>query len=261
MSEATCPPYREQTTLTFLGKRCSVTDLSHTISPDDPTFPGHQRTVMWNHLTHEETIRLGLTKAPYSYQVTGFTMCDHSSTHVDAINHVVSEPGGRSVDVLPLEWCMAPGVWFDFSWKEPNAYITRDDVAAAVEQTGVRLQPESVALYYTGWYHKYRSRFEYIRDYPGLDRAATEYLNDLGAISIGADAPSIDSWREVAEVKVQPAHIVCRERKILNIENLANVDTIPAHAFWFVGLPLKFRGGTGSPFRSVALVEMDEVPH
>jgi len=46
---------------------------------------------------------LGLTKAPYSYQVTGFTMCDHSSTHVDAINHVVSEPGGRSVDVLPLE--------------------------------------------------------------------------------------------------------------------------------------------------------------
>jgi len=107
---------------------------------------------------------------------------------------------------------MAPGVWFDFSWKEPNAYITRDDVAAAVEQTGVRLQPESVALYYTGWYHKYRSRFEYIRDYPGLDRAATEYLNDLGAISIGADAPSIDSWREVAEVKGPArAHRVSRE--------------------------------------------------
>lgn len=35
---------------------------------------------------------------------------------------------------------------------------------------------------------------------------------------------------------MQPAHIVCREREILNIENLANVDLIPRHDFWFVGL-------------------------
>lgn len=255
--KAQCPPYRTQTTLTFLGRRCSVTDLSHTIGPDDPTFPGHQRTLMWDHLTHEETIRLGLTKPPYSYRVVGFTMCDHSSTHVDAINHVVPDPGARSVDLLPLEWCMAPGVWLDFAHKEPNASITRDDVAEAIDRAGVVIQPRSVVLYHTGWYRKFRSRYEYIRDYPGLDRGATEYLNDLGAISIGADAPSIDSWREVAEVKVQPAHIVCREREILNIENLANVDLIPSHAFWFAGLPLKFRGGTGSPFRGVALVDLD----
>jgi kynurenine formamidase len=253
--KAICPPYRDQTTLTFLGRRCTVTDLSHTISPDDPTFPGHQRTVMWDHLTHEDTIRLGLTKAPYSYRVVGFTMCDHASTHVDAINHVVTEPDARSIDLLPLEWFMAPGVWLDFSHKAPNDYITRDDVAAVLDHTGIRVQPQSVVLYYTGWYHKFRSRYEYVRNYPGLDRGATEYLNDLGAISIGADAPSIDSWREVSQVRVQPAHIVCREREILNIENLANVDRIPAHAFWFIGLPLKFRNGTGSPFRGVALVE------
>jgi kynurenine formamidase len=81
-----------------------------------------------------------------------------------------------------------------------------------------------------------------------------EYLNDLGAISIGADAPSIDSHHEVAVVKEQPAHIVCRERKILNMENLAQVDMIPAHEFWFIGLPLKIKDGSGSPFRGVAFV-------
>ena len=43
---------------------------------------------MWDHLTHEETQELGLTKPPYSYRVVGFTMCDHSGTHVDAINHL-----------------------------------------------------------------------------------------------------------------------------------------------------------------------------
>ncbi|MBI4278844.1 MAG: cyclase family protein [Armatimonadetes bacterium] len=257
MSKACCPPYQEQVELEFLGRRVLVTDLSHTISPDDPTFPGHQRTLMWDHLTHEETIRLGLTKAPYSYRVVGFTMCDHSSTHVDAINHVVTDPGARSIDALPLSWFMAPGVWLDFSHKAPNEYITRVDVDDALRKTGARIRPQSVVLYHTGWYGKYRAdRFAYVRDYPGLDREATERLNDLGAVAIGADAPSIDSWREVSQIKVQPAHIVCREREILNIENLANVDRIPKHEFWFVGLPLRFRNGTGSPFRGVAIVEL-----
>ena len=96
------------------------------------------------------------------------------------------------------------------------------------------------------------------QNYPGLDREATEYLSDLGAVIIGADAPSIDSYHEVKVVMVQPAHIVCRERRILNIENLANVDLIPSHEFWYVGLPLKFRGATGSPFRGVAIVPVEE---
>lgn len=241
----------------FLGRRVLATDLSHTISPSDPTFPGHQRTLLWDHLTHEETMRLGLTKAPYSYRVVGFTMCDHSSTHVDSINHVVTEPGARSIDVLPIPWFMAPGVWLDFSYRAPNEYITQADVDEALRKTGARIRPQSVVLYHTGWYRKYRAdRFAYIRDYPGLDRGATEFLNDMGAISIGVDAPSIDSWREVVQIKVQPAHIVCREREILNMENLANVDRIPSHEFWFIGLPLKFFDGTGSPFRGIALVEL-----
>ena len=251
--KAFCPQFRLQTTMSFMGQRCTVTDLSHRISPKDPTFAGHQRVVMWDHLTHEETIKFGLTKAPYSYRVVAFTMCDHSGTHVDAINHVVTEPGARSIDELPLEWFMAPGVWFDFSHKEPASYITKEDVEQALEKTGVEIQPQSVVLSHTGWYKKWGQRFEYIKDYPGLDRGATEYLNDLGAICIGQDAPSIDSHAEVARIKVQPAHIVCREREILNIENLANVDLIPRHDFWFVGLPLKLDNATGSPIRAVAI--------
>ena len=253
---ANCPPFSEQTVVEFLGRRCHVTDLSHRITTEDPTFPGHQRTVIWQHLSHEETQLLGLTTPPYSYQVVGFTMCDHSSTHVDAINHVVNEPDARSIDQLPLQWFMAPGIWLDFAWKEPNAYITRNDLSRELERTEVTIRPQSVVLYHTGWYRKFNAdRFGYIRDYPGLDRGATEFLSDLGAISIGADAPSIDSWIEVSRIRVQPAHIVCRERRILNMENLANVDKIPAHSFWFIGLPLKIQGGSGSPFRGVALVD------
>jgi kynurenine formamidase len=254
LKKAYCPPFQLQTQLNFMGQDCVVTDLSHTISEDDPTFIGHQRTLIWNHLSHEETQKMGLTKPPYSYKVVGFTLCDHSNTHVDAINHVVNEPDARSVDQLPLEWFMAPGVWFDFSYKEPASYITKEDIEEALALTGATIKPNSVVLYHTGWYKKWKEPFEYIRGYPGLDRGAIELLNDMGAISIGADAPSIDSHYEVATRKEQPAHIVCREREILNIENLAQVDLIPSHEFWFVGLPLKINGGSGSPFRGVAIV-------
>lgn len=258
MNKAVCPPSRLQTTVNILGKKCLATDLSHVISMDDPTFGGHQRTIIWDHLTHEETNQFGLAKPPYSYRVVGFTMCDHSNTHVDAINHIVTEPGARAVHELPMEWNMAPAVWFDFSHLGPNKYITRPDIEEAIEKTGVTIQPNSVALMSTGWYKKWSEPFEYIRNYPGLDREASEFLADSGVISIGADAPSIDSHMEVATIKVQPAHIVCREREILNMENLANIDLIPSHEFWFVGLPLKFKNGTGSPMRAVALTEISE---
>lgn len=254
MKKAFCPPFRLQTKMNFMGQDCIITDLSHTISTEDPTFIGHQRTLIWSHLSHEETQKMGLTKAPYSYKVVGFTMCDHSNTHVDAINHVVNEPDARAIHELPIEWFMAPAVWFDFSHKTPSSYITKQDVLDAVQKTGVKIKPQSVVLYHTGWYKKWKEPYEYIKGYPGLDREAIEYLNDLGAISIGADAPSIDSHHEVAVVKEQPAHIVCREREILNIENLAQVDLIPSHEFWFIGLPLKIKGGSGSPFRGMAIV-------
>lgn len=245
--------------MNFLGMDCIVTDLSHTITEEDPTFIGHQRTLIWDHLSHEETQKMGLTKAPYSYKVVGFTMCDHSNTHVDAINHVVDEPDARAINQLPMEWFMAPGVWLDFSHKASGSYITRADLEAAIDKTGVTIKQQSVVFIYTGWYKKWTEPFEYIKGYPGLDRGGMEYLNDLGAVSVGADAPSIDSYNEVAVVKEQPAHIVCREREILNMENLAQVDMIPAHEFWFVGLPLKIKGGSGSPFRGVAIVPENNI--
>src|SRR5882724_6540989 len=61
-----CPAPTVSSKVQVLGRTCTVTDLTNEISPSNPTFKGHQRTVMWQHLTHEEVQRLGLTKPPYS---------------------------------------------------------------------------------------------------------------------------------------------------------------------------------------------------
>ena len=49
--------------------------------------------------------------------------------------------------------------------------------------------------------------------------------------------------------------MMCRERGVLNVENLRNIDLIPNRSFTFVGLPLRIRNGCGSPIRAVALTE------
>jgi kynurenine formamidase len=72
-----------------------------------------------------------------------------------------------------LEWFMCPGVWFDFSHKEPNSYITKADVEEAIAKTGVTIKPQSVCfIIIPVWYKKWKSPFEYIRNYPGVDRSA-----------------------------------------------------------------------------------------
>ena len=43
-------------------------------------------------------------------------------------------------------------------------------------------------------------------------------------------------------------------RRITHMENLCNLDKIVGKRFTFIALPLKIRGGTGSPLRVVAVV-------
>ena len=49
-------------------------------------------------------------------------------------------------------------------------------------------------------------------------------------------------------------HNVCRDMGFTHIEGLANLDKLIGKGrFKFIGLPLRIRGGTGSPIRAVAV--------
>ena len=251
-----CPPPAIHSRIELLGRQCTVTDLSHEIAPSNPTFKGHQRTVMWQHLSHQDVQQFGLAEPPYSYEVVAFTLCGHTSTHCDSISHIVPEQGARPIDQSPLQWHMAPGIWLDFRTKESNSYITRADLEREMAKHDLQIRQNSVLLYATGWSNKWAGDpYAYITGYPGLDEEASHFLADSGVVAFGADAPSVDSYHEVAVRRVQPAHMMCRERGILNMENLANVHLIPKRSFTFIGLPLKIRNGAGSPIRAVAITE------
>jgi len=128
-------------------------------------------------------------------------------------------------------------------------YIQKHHLIEALKRSGVRLKHNCSVLYCTGRYKLWNKRHRYLYGYPGLDKEATQWLVDQGAINICCDAPSIDN----PDDKGYPAHTICRERGILNTENLKNIDKIPKPEFTYIGLSLKIKQGTGSPIRAIAI--------
>ena len=65
----------------------------------------------------------------------------------------------------------------------------------------------------------------------------------------------IDSMRPGPEGKVNSlVHKACLDLDITHMESLCNLESLlGAGEFQFIGLPLKWREGTGSPIRAVAV--------
>ncbi len=228
--------------ITLGDQKFVVTELSREIYTGMPVYPGHPKTVIWDHLTHEETQKKG-----FSYAVKGLMFSDHTSTHVDSLSHII--PGDLPIAELPLDLFITEGVWVDVSGVLPRTYITKRDLVNALEETGVSIPLRSTFLYYTGASELWGTP-QYLSEYPGLNREAAEFLADSGCTNIGCDAVSIDNPCDPS----YPAHTVCKERKIVNSENFVNIEKIPSHRFWFLSLPLLISEGTGSPIRALAMV-------
>jgi kynurenine formamidase len=85
--------------------------------------------------------------------------------------------------------------------------------------------------------------------FPGFSKAATDLLGEMGAACIGVDTLSLDPGNS-ADFAV---HFSWLPSGRYGIENLANLDGLPASGMTvFVGAP-KHARGTGGPARVLAM--------
>ena len=56
-------------------------------------------------------------------------------------------------------------------------------------------------------------------------------------------------------------HRLAAAANVSGLENLANVDDLPATGAWIVALPMKIAGGSGGPLRIVALLPPRSASH
>ncbi len=193
------------------------------------------------------------------------TLAAHGGTHVDAPLHYGPTCEGKpskSIEHVPLEWCYGPGVCLDFSHKKPAEFITRADLASALQSIGHKLSPGEIVLLRTDT-DKHFDDPQFPNLQPGLHPDGCHYLLDQGIRMIGIDAWGLDrAPRDMAADhkkgipnSLWPTHMVGREREYLQIERLANLKSLPPTGFTVVAFPVKIEEGTAGWSRVVALIE------
>ncbi|MFZ1454862.1 MAG: cyclase family protein [Saprospiraceae bacterium] len=87
---------------------------------------------------------------------------------------------------------------------------------------------------------------------PGINAEAATWLGERKISAFGVETMSLG----VPKVSKKEVHQICGEIGFTHYENMINLDKLLNRGrFRFIALPLKIRGGTGSPVRAVAVFE------
>lgn len=193
------------------------------------------------------------------------TMGVHATTHIDAPWHYGPLSGGaraETIDEMPLDRCIGPGVVLDLSHKADDDPITIADMEDALAKSGATLTDRTIVLIRTG-----RDRLMGTKDFwqtgTGMSAAATEWLLDRGVTVMG-----IDQWgwdlplrAQIAKSKATgdaslfwEAHRVGQRRPYWHMEQLTNLSALPPHGFEVAVFPLKIVGASAAPARVVAIL-------
>ena len=227
-----------------------VIDLSVALEDNMPAHKLFQRPVITTHLSHESSkaLGLGVPGDAMTFQTNFIAMLDHVGTHVDAFRHV--GPNGASIDEMPLDLFFGKAVCFDLRHVADLGEITADDMDRAEAASGVTVDGHIVLLC-TGFHARHYPSVDAVWKNPLLTVEATRWLHARGSRMHGVEGPSTD--RPTEDLFAQ--HRLCRDLGIRHWEWLVNLDQLlDAGEIQFFGVPLKFKGGSGSPVRAFAIL-------
>jgi kynurenine formamidase len=230
----------------------------------DLTHPYNAKTIYWP--TEKAAFRLeprsvGQTPGGYFYAAYAFCMPEHGGTHLDAPFHFGEHQ--ESAEQIPLRRLIAPAVVIDVTdaaRKDRDYRLTAADVLA-FEKTNGPIAAGTIVLMRTGWSRHWPDRAAYLGDdtpgdasklrFPGYGEDAARLLVEQRQVAVlGIDTASVDYGRSTDFI----VHRVAAARNVPNLENLANLDRLPARGATLLALPMKIEGGSGAPVRVVAIV-------
>jgi kynurenine formamidase len=210
-------------------------------------YPGHLKTVTFQHVSHEETVSRFV--GGFSFQTWGMMLNDNGPTHVDSFSHLDPDPAAATIDQMPLELFYGEAVCVDVSGVAAGRDIGPEVIEGGLETAGLGLERGDMLFFYTGTFDRYRGTARYLTDFPGLGEAASRWLVEAGVKTFGVDSPTPDNPTS----KSYPCHMMCREFHITHYENLVLTEVV-GKRFTFAGFPLKVIGAHGGPTRAVAII-------
>ena len=225
-------------------------DLSQEIFSGMPVFPGLPQVAITMHVSHEQWDGIADSDV-VSPAVNRLELGEHTRTHVDAINHMARQHRGQSIDTMPLTTFYTEGICLDLSHKGLRELIETADLERALSAAGLEIKRGDTVLLYTDHYRRAFGTDGWFRG-PGVSVEAARWLGQQGIAAFGVETASPG----VIDVSNKEVHRICGELGFTHYENMINLyQLIGRGRFRFIGLPLRIRGGTGSPVRAVAVFE------
>ncbi|MGL5064739.1 MAG: cyclase family protein [Microcoleus sp.] len=225
-----------------------IVDLTHPINPNIPLWPDDP-PVQFETVSQIEN---------NGYYLRKFSMGEHSGTHINAPNSFYT--AGMGIDNYAPQSLVVPAIVIDIrdrTLTNPDDTLTIDDILNW-EQQYEPIAPGNLVLLSTGWQEKWSDdRAFFNRDesgichFPGFSESAARFLLEERSIAgIGIDTHGVDPG---TDPNFAVNKLVLKQQRIV-LENLANLDKLPATGITLAIGILRLVGGSGSPVSAIAFV-------
>lgn len=185
-------------------------------------------------------------------------MGEHSATHMNAPNSFHEE--GVGIDAYDPESLVVSAVVIDVRQQaevDADYRVSTADITAWEADNG-QVPAGCVVVAYTGWQEKWADPAAFFNEdadggmhFPGFAADTTRFLLEKRDVAgVGIDTHGVDPGQD--EEYVTNTEVLARRGIIL--ENLTNLDQLPATGTTLVIGILRLENGSGSPVSVLALV-------
>ena len=210
-------------------------DLTYTIKEEMTVFPGTEMPKLINTSNYEKD----------GFRETSISIYSHVGTHMDPPAHIY--PDRTTLDEFPASQFIGKGLVIDCRDLNEGEDITLD----CILKYGKKAEKVDFLLFNTGW-DKYWGTDKYFGDYPCVNDEVLDYVLNGNYKGIGFDTIGIDP---VSDEKLTRHKKLFKDKDIVNIENLKNLELCGDEIFNFSCCPLKVENSDGAPVRAVAWFE------
>lgn len=221
----------------------NLIDLSYTFEVGMPAWP-----------THPHYSREVVEEYENDSFFNKITFCEHNGTHMDAPLHFI--PGAVGIDALDYTKFFGRALIVDaFTDYGVEHYLNKEHLLDW-EEKHCPIREDDMVFVRFGMDRKYAlepNDRPFIENWGGVSKDAAAYLAEKKISIIGTDTLCIDAF----DNKDNDAHHIFLEHGIYILENLMHLGELP-YAVGVAALPLKFKGGSGSPTRVIAFVPKED---
>lgn len=210
-------------------------DLTYTIKEEMTVFPGTEMPKLITTSNYEKD----------GFRETSISIYSHVGTHMDPPAHIY--PDRTTLDEFPASQFIGKGLVIDCRDLNEGEDITLD----CILKYGKKAEKVDFLLFNTGW-DKYWGTDKYFGDYPCVNDDVLDYVLNGNYKGIGFDTIGIDP---VSDEKLTRHKKLFKDKDIVNIENLKNLELCGDEIFNFSCCPLKVENSDGAPVRAVAWFE------